>query len=438
MAELLLRAGRIHITPTRAGELAGYAARRGAVSTGTHDTLVAALVVLDDGVKRIGWLTLDVIGIPEDLADHLRHVVREGLNDPELGLVVAASHTHSAPLGWVGSIHPGLPGVLDTDAVAELIERIRALVTRVRSEAAIPVTASWWAQPAPGLGTNRLDPAGPHDDSIGVLALRDTDGSVRAVVVDATTHPTVLGPSNLTWSADWPGALRAVLGAAIAEVNAIVGRTNKPPVVAFLQGAAGDISTRFTRRGTGFDEVVRLGALAAGAALTAVMRGNGLGGRLRHTSTILELDCRALPALAEVEREIVTATVLRGELRDLSDLDPRVRIAQTRLDGALMQRGLFDAVPADTMALPISVTAIGDVAWAQVPVELFASVGEQIRAESPFPVTRVVGYADGYRGYLVDAAAADGGSYEALSTFFPASAGTVLADALRDLLEQIR
>jgi hypothetical protein len=159
---------------------------------------------------------------------------------------------------------------------------------------------------------------------------------------------------------------------------------------------------------------------------------------VRHASRVVEVARRPLPTRAEADRELARATRLREELRELPDLDPRVRIAQARLDGAVVQQGLAAAGPPDSVALPVSVTAIGDVAWAHVPVELFASVGAAIREGSPFPETRVVGYADGYSGYLVDAAAAEAGSYEALSTLFPVGAGDELTAAVHELLEEIR
>lgn len=429
MPELLLRAGATDVTPSRPGELAGYAARAGALSTGAHDPLEAALVVLDDGAHRTGWLALDAIGVSADLAALLRDAVRAGLGDDGLRLVVAASHTHSAPLGWVGSIHPGHPGAVDPDGVAELVGRVGELAARLAERPAEPVLASWGAAAASGLGANRLDPSLPHDDSIGVLALRSADGTARALVVDAATHPTVLGPDNLRWSADWPGALRAALRAS----------PDGEPVIAFLQGAAGDVSTRFTRRGSGFDEVTRLGRIAATTVRAATgTPGMPLAGPVRYAARLLELERRALPAPAEAERELVAATAARDELRLLPDLDPRVRIAQARLDGAVVQRGLVAAAPDGSVILPVSVLALGDVAWAHVPVELFASVGARVRAGSPFPVTRVVGYADAYRGYLVDRPAVERGSYEALSTFFPPAAGDALAAALHDLLEELR
>lgn len=439
MADLRVRAATADVTPTRPGELAGYAARGGALSTGTHDPLEATLLVLDDGETRIGWLALDAIGVPGLLAERLRAAALDGLGDPELSLVIAASHSHSAPLGWAGSIHPGHAGAVDPDAVDELVERVRVLASRVAGLDPVPVDASWSSGSARGLGTNRLDPSGANDERIGVLTLRDRQGRIRGVVLDATAHPTVLGPANLRWSADWPGAARAVLRTALATADAAADRNGQPPVVLFLQGASGDVSTRFTRRGDGFDEVARLGTLAAGAALTAIAgESAAVEGPIRHLRRVVELDRRPLPPADAAERELVLATAEREELRALPELDPRVRLAQARLDGAVVQRGLLDSAPGGRVAMPVSVTAIGDVAWAHVPVELFASVGERVRAASPFPVTRVVGYADDYRGYLVDQSAAEAGSYEALSTFFPVSAGDELVAALQSLLEELR
>jgi hypothetical protein len=61
---------------------------------------------------------------------------------------------------------------------------------------------------------------------------------------------------------------------------------------------------------------------------------------------------------------------------------------------------------------------MGDVCWVDLPVELFAVHGASLQADSTHPVTRVVGYTDGYYGYVVDSSAAESGAYEALITYF--------------------
>ncbi len=97
-------------------------------------------------------------------------------------------------------------------------------------------------------------------------------------------------------------------------------------------------------------------------------------------------------------------------------------MAQTRLDGARGQALMAAvALPAE-LELPISVVTMGDVCWINLPVELFALHGATLQEKSSHPITRVVGYTDGYFGYVVDPAAAEAGVYEALITYFDQSA----------------
>lgn len=411
-----MRAGSAVVTPSQPGELAGYIARNGALSTGTHDELEAALIVLDDGSQRVAWLTLDAIAVTAALDVPLRAAIVEALGDT--AVVIAASHSHSAPLGWTGSIHPGNPGRRSDAAAQELVERVGALARSLAP--AVSVRAEWSSAPVAGVGTNRLSPDGPHDSTVGVLALRDADDEVRAVLFDFATHPTVLGPANLRWSADWPGAARAVIRDSLGGA-----------VVGFLQGAAGDVSSRFTRRSDGFGEVSRLGALVGEGALGALRRGRPLDGPLRVASGDVTLRRRALPSKEDAEAAVVDAATA---IPDGSPLDPAVRLAQTRHDGARVQRDLAAADLPDALTLPLAVVSLGELAWAYVPVELFASLGASIAAASPFPITRVIGYSNGYTGYLADAAAHASGSYEALSSFFPPEESARLVDAMTDLL----
>ncbi|MGO2747551.1 hypothetical protein [Microbacterium sp.] len=438
--DLGMRAAVRDITPSTPGPLAGYEARRGAPSTGTQDALEAALLVIGDSHSQVAWLTIDVIAVPAPLAALLRDAVRAGLNEHGLPVVVAASHTHSAPLDWVGSIYPGHSGESDPLVVAELIDHVRSLAAGVAAQPEEPVTGGWAERHAVGVGANRLDPQGPHDDRVGVLTLRSVPGgALRAVLFDAATHPTVYGPDNLRWSADWPGAARRVLRAAAAAMNAAAEHSGPAPIVLFLQGATGDVSARFTRRGNDAVEVARLGGIAAAAGIAAIAHdARPLSACVRHTNRVVDFERRVLPSWEAAEREVDEALAVREALVGLSPIDPKVRLAQSRVDGALVQRALVAADPARVLACEVSVIAIGDVAWVHVPVELFSRIGERIRAGSPFPTTRVIGYADGYLGYLPDESAFIQGTYEALSSLFPADAADRLVHETCEILKEIR
>ena len=395
MTELLLAATSLDVTPPPGHRLDGYAARTD-LATGAADPLRATIIWLstadDPGVL---WLTLDAIAVGKDLTTELAVAAGAAAGIPASHVVVSASHTHSGPSGWTGEIHPVIPAERERDLVDALTSTVRATCLERR-----PVTASWRSVEVIGVGTNRHRRSGPHDNTAGILALHSPEGSLEAVLLDFACHPTTYGPENLRYSADWPGAARAALA---------------PAVVGFLQGAAGDVSPRFTRQGRGAAEVARLGGLLASRVREA-LAGPGLelpqsAPAIRRTT--LDLKVREIPSAAEAARLVVAA-----EGRANGQDDPSGRIAQTRLDGARGQ-ALMAAVPLpDSLELPISVVTMGDVCWVNLPVELFAVHGACLQADSTHPVTRVVGYTDGYYGYVVDLSAAESGAYEALITYF--------------------
>lgn len=464
MSGLLLAAASLDVTPPAGYPLDGYAAREG-VADGVADPLRATVVWLSTaGDPGVAWLCLDAVAVSTDLVRRLAGAV-PGV--PDERVVVCASHTHSGPSGWSGTIHPFLPAVRSPALVEALVAAVEGVALERR-----PVRASWCSPDAPGVGANRHRPDGPHDISAGVLALHGPE-EIEALLVDYACHPTVLGPDNLSWSADWPGAARRSL----------------PGVVGFLQGAAGDVSPRFVRRARDTTEATRLGDLLAtpilralptaqplpvlypktrqdtvppptarplsdpaprigqdtvalpaarpvsdpgpcirqGTAALPAVAFSGSGPRIRRGSVVLRV--RGFPGRGEVE-------VRLAEARDALGRDPGDRVAQSVVEGARGLAALGEAALPPVMELPISVVRLGGVAWAHVPVELFTTLAAQIRERSPFPVTRVVGYTDGYFGYVADAAAHAVGGYEALMSYFEAATGELLVEAVLDLLRR--
>jgi len=395
VTELLLAATSIDVTPPCGHRLDGYAARTG-VATGAADPLRATLIWLstadDPGVL---WLTLDAIAVGKDLTFDLSAAAGAAAGIPPSHVVVSASHTPSGPSGWTGEIHPAIPAEREQDLVDALVCAVHGAHLERR-----PVVASWRSIEVVGVGTNRHRRDGPHDKTAGILAMHSLDGSLEAVLLDFACHPTTYGPENLRYSADWPGAARAALA---------------PAVVGFLQGAAGDVSPRFTRRGRDAAEVTRLGGLLAGRVREALAEP---GLELPQSApvirrTTLDLGVRDFPPVDEAAQVIQAA-----ERRVNGNDDPSGRISQTRLDGARGQALMAAASIPSSFELPISVVTMGDVCWVNLPVELFAVHGACLQAHSTHPITRVVGYTDGYYGYVVDKSAADSGSYEALITYF--------------------
>lgn len=417
MSELLLAAVSLDVTPPPGHRLDGYSAREG-LAIGTADPLRATMIWLSTpDSPGVLWLSLDAIAVGTELTAELAAAAGAAAGISPECVLVCASHTHSAPAGWTGQIHPVIPVRREPD----LYEALIAAVASASLERQ-PVRASWRSTEVIGVGTNRHRRNGPHDNTAGILTLHSVaDGALTAVLLDFACHPTTYGPENLQYSADWPGATRTALAhlAAQALAGEPTGAPAAPhpePVVGFLQGAAGDVSPRFTRQGRGAPEVARLGGLLATRVAEAIAApGLDLPSEaptIRRTTVSLKI--RDLPTPTDLEAVVATA---EAGLHSGLD-DPTQRIAQTRLDGARGQSLMAAANLPPTLDLPISVVMLGDVAWVHLPVELFASHGCFLQADSPHPITRVIGYTDGYYGYVVDPDAAHQGTYEALITYF--------------------
>lgn len=396
--------------------LGGYLARTGK-ATGTHDPLQIGALALECGEQRLVILTVDVVALDRLLIDRLRCAT--DLADGEL--LVCASHTHSGPAGIADLLHPAWPPTADE----AMRDRFAALASecittaRHRLEPAMLSFAS--AEPEQPVWSNRNDPDGPADRRVSTLVARRWDGSLTAVLLHFACHPTVLGHDNLRVSADLAGATRRALAARLGD---------PPASILFANGAAGDTSTRYTRSKRTFAVCELLGGLTGQAAHAAIIEAAAtapLRPSLAHGRSL----CQLIRAAAGLD---AGAPASPDDLRDQAT--PAGRIATTRRQGAdLLQRGAGMPWPA---TIPLDVWVLGDeVALLAVPGELTAVPAWLIETASPFAQTRIIGYANGYNGYLPDLALYDAGTYESLASPYATGCGERIAQSGVALLRSL-
>ena len=396
--------------------LAGYAVHTGP-AVGVLDELATATLLLTRGADRLAIVAADVIGADSDLADEVAQAA--GLAQSELAL--CATHTHSGPAGISARLHPADSDRLDQRLRARFVATAAATPARAREELE-PVELILGSATTGEVAANRNDPTGPYDDRVTVLATRRPDGSFQAVLVHFACHPTILGADNRLVSADFPGILRRELTAALSVHG-------EAPVVLFVNGAAGDVSTRFTRRGQDVVEVERIGKCLATAAGNALAAANPLRGPLRHGSVSVNLSLRRGGAPG-ADTAVSESPVFEPGATDVSPA--MQRIAVTRAQGEAMLAALTAlALDANASRLRIDAWMLGDLALVAIPAELFVSLGREIENASAGK-TLILGYANGYSGYLADRAAHRSGTYEALaSPFGPEASERVAATAAR-------
>jgi neutral ceramidase len=219
-AALRASVARADITPPAGEQMWGYESRR-QPATGMLDPLFARVLVLEAGPqsapRRLALVTLDLgrsFG-PGSLA-RLREAAKQssGISC----LLVAASHTHSAPV--VKDEYRAAPPAWE-QAALDRIGRAIAEAAKGLQPARIGVGTG-----AVYIGHNRLRvnadgtvswfernqtriPTAPVDPTVTVLRVDRADGTPLAVLVNYACHPVVFGADNLRYSADFPAACRA-------------------------------------------------------------------------------------------------------------------------------------------------------------------------------------------------------------------------------------
>lgn len=233
-------AGRIDITPHRRLPLAGYAGRAGS-SQGVHDPLELNAVLVRSRAGLTAILTADLLFVTDDLRQRIAAGVRDALDlEPEC-LLLAASHTHSAP-----SVDPGKPrlGAADADYIDFVVHQGATLLRHLATQEARRCTLeyahglvdhainrrrrAWW-----GSTIRAPNPAGPRDETLHVIRFVGDDGVPAALLWSYACHP-VGFPDPTRVSADYPGVVRRELRRGFGP---------DLPVL-FLQGFAGDIRPR--------------------------------------------------------------------------------------------------------------------------------------------------------------------------------------------------
>lgn len=399
----MLRAGfaRVDITPPSGLPHGSWRLRAG-LATGVHDPLVATAVVLDDGAQKVALVACDLIGLERDFAARVRARVRELTGISPEAVLLNAAHNHSSPRVLRGS------DIRDTrtpeafKAYEILVFQQLAGAVYAASQHLEPVRMGVAQSQVQGVSVNRVRPEEPIDDSLHVVTIAATDGTLRAVLVRFTCHPVSMAGQTLLWNADWPGALRAEVEASLDG-----------GLCMFLQGCAGDVAPwdywfgNMSARPHTYENRDELGQAIAAQVLRAIPPAADSDLRVGAASRVLALRRRRLPwALEEIE-------ALTGRLHNENpvpfpqrwpdDLHTATSAQRFPVGYQLGRLALYAGIKrAEDEPMPVEVQAIvvGDMAFAANPFELFNRVGSEIAEASPFEQTLVLSYSNGYQGYL--------------------------------------
>lgn len=232
--------GRADITPASPMWMAGYASRTEASSGKLHELWAKALVFEDSSGARTAMVTTDLIGFSARVAAAAAARVEESLGIPRERLMLTASHTHSGPVARDNLIGMYALDPAQDQRVNAYTETLPGRILEAVQDAVAslaPGTLTW------GIGhtdfaknrrkyttggvINDLNPIGPVDHDVPVLAVRGEDGGVRAVLFGYACHNTVL--SGQEFCGDYAGFAQVHLEEMLPGATAL-----------FVAGCAGD------------------------------------------------------------------------------------------------------------------------------------------------------------------------------------------------------
>jgi neutral ceramidase len=423
-----------------------------------HDPLKVRAAVFESGGETIGFLGIDTCYLQSaKVVGEIRRQVEERCGIPGDHLLLASSHTHSggpgsgrlpeefadAPelvreLALNHSTHadPLYCDWLTRQGVTALCEAYRK-----REEALLSVGSGHEDQVAfnrrfrmangrvythPGKGNPEIvEPAGPTDPEVGVLAAWNSRGELLGCLVNYACHATVFGAGV---SADYIAYLEETIQA--AGTHEVGGGRNA--VVVFLQGASGDMtqvdnrSLRAPEFGEKWSRLVgtRIGAEVVKVLVTAT---RGKLEPLAAVSKHLRIPRRPpSPARLEASRRLVEEGLRTGDRSTAWTFAKELLI----LDYLIQQEPEAEV---KTQALQV-----GPTVFLANPAEYFCESGLAIKRASPFALTYIVTLANGCVGYVPPEAAfaPDGGGYETVLTSYSnlaLSAAQQIADASLEL-----
>jgi neutral/alkaline ceramidase-like enzyme len=427
---------KVCISPPIGAPLAGFAAREG-VSLGIHDDLFARAVVLVNKETAVALVSVDLLALSSDFIQRVRKKVQKATGISAEAVMIASTHTHAGPVTITTFFNPDES--LDTSYMDSLAQSIEQAVTTAWANL-FSAKVGVGVGHVEGVGVNRRSAnQRPIDEEVGIIKIDDLTGRTRAVVINYSCHPTVLGPNNLLVTGDFPNF-------SVAQIERSIGPDG---FAMFVNGTQGNISMGHSSElsaigvitpGRTFERAAELGRLLADAALAELPSVVTDGSRpIASISMPVELPLKKFPAIEETTKTLIDADDQLAKLTATDAPPEQLMTAKTqRLYASITNFYARETRTLPDGHLPIELQGvrIGDAVFVAVPAEVFVEIGLKVKQETPHRVF-IVGIANGYIGYLPTREAHSAGGYEVVSSKCRPEAADVLVESVVNLTQRL-
>lgn len=445
---------------------------------GVHDELYARAISVTCGEKSAIIVSADAIGFHRnllsngDFVEEFREIVKRATGVPKEAIMLTATHAHSTPETIMLTPIREIQGI--DGWILELLEKLAKCAIssweerkEARAYVAVgEVVGVAWSRRILGRNgkvyriNNRPSDedvlSEPYDKDVSVLLFRREDGDIA--LVNFACHPVTVQVNDLI-SADYPGVVTEFVEKSLPNCRLCI----------FIQGACGNVNPVYQTTGD-FADVQNYGIAIAGEIIKQIglirlhfghperediastfrrvsgWRSSELTPKIEYISRkILLPERHDLPDVEQVEMEYRKALEeiggenwwMRAE-RDLTDeekkIGQKIRSLWDRWMTAIRGRDEKERTA------EVQVIALGEAAIVGFSGELFVEPGIRVKTESPFQFTIVVGYANGYNGYLTTFGSFSQGGYEVSLGQWALcgdGSGDILADFAIKLLKEV-
>ena len=385
---------------------------------------VVAIVIEKPPTSKLAIVVCDVIVVTRDDLDAVVSEIERTTGILAANILISATHTHHAPSTIVvhgygrdevfcQHLREGIIRVVQ-EADANLSDDESHFYFHQGEENTVGGNSRllladgtiWWVGP----GTDAVRPTGPFDPQLPVLAFRNADDQLQALMYNHSTH--TIGTCN--------GDVRSpsFYGLTAQELEAELGGS-----VCFLPGAFG--STHNVTEVPPPEAVKRFKR----AIMDAMDRAKLMPvDKLASIQRSFTFKVRTFDEAVEDEK---VSSYCRKRVPDGAD---------GTIDVFRNMRQVLASQQGQTRQTTLQAVVIGEVAIVGMPGELFTGLGVDLKARSPFKHTYVVSLTNDWMGYLPDREAHTLGGYQTwmgLHSYAEEGTGERMVDESIRMLRQL-
>jgi len=425
-----------NITPDYSCPMGGYGNSSNRMSNGLLDWLFFSVVAATgENGETVFLCAFDSMNLPQTAASTLRNAMSQATGVPVANIFISASHSHATP-------DCGEPYMTDVTNFA--VEAAKAAMED-RATATIQVATTTvdgmnWVRhyimqdgtyAGPNFGNTNQPYKGHATESDKQLQVvrfvRAAEDKKDIVLVNWQAHPTMTGGiQKYEISSDFLGPLRDHVNATL-DVETV-----------YFNGAAGNLTPGSWIPYETYSDDHREYGKKMGEYVVEALNGTMTdvsGADVKVTNTTVTGTCdHTDDELVDIARQVQELFATNGNDRAACSAFSQ----PYGIEGIYHANGITArASRGETEDVPIEARSIGGLGFAVAPYEMTDTNGMQIKDASPFDMTFIVGYANGYYNYIISDAQYNYTNYEFQTRRYTRGIGEDMAEAFIGMLKDL-